>query len=319
MAYVQTTASSLPDVISQICAFAIANAGFADVGNDTFDGKTYHRISKNGIIWTFFDEYSGGKHRINFRMSYSVATGFAPTNLNGQWDWTTMSAWGFPGPFPNLYIFSQGNAVHAVLELTTGIFNHISFGNITKTDTFIGGEYCASQYYERQYYDGGILSNRYYWDDAYGSTMFSGGWHTRPYTSRLSYIRSVRAAAASPYADGTEKYDERDFAAFSYNRNDQHAVGVGVNGFADYLMRDSPNAATLRTALFPAYINIRDPVSGLYRSSGYVEGIRLVDMKYLDPGEIVMNDWQVFPFIAEEGLGVSCPVTGTWGWAYKRS
>lgn len=311
MAYTQTTASSLQDVISQLCAFAVAQAGFTNNGTATYGGKTYHRISKGGIYWTFVDSYYSSKNHILLRMSYNISDTVSPTNLNGQWDWTVMSCWGFAGPFPTLYMFSDGSAVHGVLELTNGIFNHISFGNIQKTDTFEGGEYCASQFFDRQYWDVGYNANRYYWDDHFGSTMFPGGWITRPYTSNLSYIRSVQVSGVTN-AEG-------DFAAFSNNRNNQHAIGVGVNGILDPLMRDSPNSATLRTPLFPCYVNVRDPVTGLYRSTGYVGNIRLVNMKYVDPGEIILNDWQVFPFIQEEGTGISCPVTGNWGWAYKRA
>lgn len=309
MAYSQTTASSLTDVITQIIGYAIANAGFTDEGSATYGGHTKYRMSKNGLYWTFYTDYTSGYYRIRVRMSYSISDIAAPTSANSQWDWTIMSAWIYGGPYPNLYMYSDGLTVHSCLEVTTGIFTHLSIGSITKTDTFTGGEYCAGNYYERTYNSGG--QNYFYWDDSYGSPLFSGGWHSRSHTSLLSYIRSVKPTGATN--------NEADFAAFSYHRNDQHAQGVFISGPCDYLMRDAPNTATLRTPLFPCYIFIRDQTTGLYRSSGYVEGLRLVQMEYLNPAEIILNNWQVFPLIRQEGNSIGSPVSGTWGVAYKRA
>lgn len=308
MAYSQTTASSLTDVITQIIAYAVANAGFTDEGSATYSGSTKYRMSKNGIYWTFYTDYTSGFYRIRVRMSYSISGIALPTNANGQWDNTIMSAWGYGGPYPNLYMYSDGLTVHSCLEVTNGIFTHLSVGNITKTDTFTGGEYCAGNYYERKYGSG---TTYFYWDDAYGSPLFSGGWNTRSGTSALSFVRAVKPTGATN--------NEADFAAFSYWRNDQHAQGVFMGGPCDYLMRDAPNTATLRTPLFPSYIFIRDQVTGLYRSSGYVEGMRLVQIEYLNPAEIILNDWQVFPLIRQEGDSINAPVSGTWGVAYKRA
>lgn len=306
MAYSQTTASSLTDVITQIIAYAVANAGFTDEGSATYSGSTKYRMSKNGIYWTFYTDYTSGYYRIRVRMSYSISNTEAPTSANSQWDWTIMSAWLYGGPYPNLYMYSDGLTVHSCLEVTNGIFTHLSVGNITKTDTFTGGEYCAGNYYERK-----TPSNTFYWDDSYGSPLFTGGYNTRINTSALSYIRSVPATGYT----GTEA----DFAGFGRIRNSQLANGVFMGSPFDYLMRDAPNTATLRTPLFPVYIFLLDPVTGLYRSSGYVEGMRLVQMEYLNPAEIILNNWQVFPLIRQEGDSINAPVSNVWGVAYKRA
>lgn len=309
MAYSQTTASTLDDVITQIIGYAVANAGFTDEGSVTYSGNTRYRMSKGGIYWTFYSNYTSSKYRIRVRMSYSISPTEDPTDLNSQDDWTHISAWGFGGPYPNLYMFSDGLTVHACLEVTNGIFTHLSVGSITKTDTFTGGEYCAGIHYEYQTWNG--TYNYYNWDTAYGTPLFPGGDNTRNGTTYLSYIRSVPVAGATN--------DEFDFAPFGVIKNDQSASGVFVGGICDYLMRDSPNTATLRTPLFPSYIFVRDPITLLYKSSGYVEGMRLVNMEFLNPGEIILNNWQVFPLIRQEGDGMSSPVTGTWGIAYKRA
>ena len=318
MAFQQTTASSIDDVIAQICAFAVANAGFTDQGTNSLGGR---RVSKDGIYWTFVPDYSTkGSGNINNnnllgRMSYSVAPSAHPTNGNGQRQWTAMSCYGFAGPYTNLYLFTEGTAVHAVLELTTRVFNHISFGSIIKTDTFVGGEYISANCYN---YRNAATPNIYRFDTGYGSPMFSGDGDqlgtsvpgSRNLSDCNSYIRNIIGAAT---------YYEPDFCEFGTFRNNQGVNTSGIDGVNDFLVRDSLNVATFRNSLLPMYIFLRDPANGLKRISGYIPDFRFINMAYLNAGEVTLNDWQAFPMISKEGNSQSYAVTSNYGFAYKRT
>lgn len=309
MAYSVTSASSIDDVVSQIVAFAVAQAGFTNEGVVNLTGVNRYRISKGGIYWTIRSNNFGGKQHITGRMSYSINGTSDPTNTNGQYNWTVTSLWGFPGPFPNLYLFTEGTCVHAVIELTTGVFNHFSIGVIEKSDTFTGGEYVVGSLMDNQDWDGtkNVYSNI---DSSYSSSLMSGGFNSKVSNQYHSYIRNIPTGGASN--------NESDFAPFAYSRNSQHAYGTTWNGIVQPLFDRTPNTATLRSITLPAYVQFYDFVNGLVQLGGNVPGMRIINLGYLDPGEIILNNWQVFPFVSKYGDRVSYPVTGMYGLAYKR-
>ena len=109
-----------------------------------------------------------------------------------------------------------------------------------------------------------------------------------------------------------------DFAQPGSVRNGQACSFSNYNGILERLYRDSPNNATLRTPLFPLYVFIRDPVSGLFRMSGTLPGVRFASISVVDPAEVILSDWQCFPLSQKFGNRVACPGTGKRGLAYKR-
>lgn len=313
MAFTQTTASSIEDVISQICAYAVANAGYTDCGMVTIGGNSVYSISKGSIYYSFRRDYVNPMYDILCRMSYSISGTAEPTKSNGQWDWTRTSLYGFQGPYPNLYIFTEGTCVHAVLELTTGVFTHISFGQITKTETFTGGEYISGMY---QHARSGTPT-LYNFNGPGSSPLFSGDGNTG--TSFGG--RSPTGGCIRDLAGGALNSSSADFCIIGGGNNNatgKAACGSTIGGLTEKIFQDAPNVATLRSIILPMYITLRDTVSGLKRFSGYVPNIRLVPMTYLDPGETILNDWQVFPFVAKESDGYNYPASGKWGLAYRK-
>ena len=306
----------MDDVIGAICAYAVANAGFTDAGTTVVNTVTHRRISKGGIFWTFWKDGTNftTRYRIACRMSYSIAANVEPNNSNGQYNRSFCSFYNFQGPFPNVYLCSEGTCVHCVVELTTGAFTHISIGQITKTETFVGGEYIGCMYQDyllgtpQQYSFGGASYGTLFAGDnarglGMGGAAFEGG-----------VIRDLAGKAA---------YNNyKDFPAIGGTNNfpaDYRACcGSSMFGPTTEIFRDAPNVATLRSPVFPMYMFLRDPTSGLKRMSGYIPNVRLCPMDYLDNGETILNDWQVFPMVAKESDKYSFPLSGNWGLAYRK-
>lgn len=316
MAFSQTTAATIEDVIGAICSYAIANAGFTDAGSTVVNTVTHRRISKGGIYWTFWKDGTSSltRYRIACRMSYSIAPTVEPTTLNGQYDRSFCSFYNFQGPFPNVYLFSEGSCVHCVVELTTGAFTHLSLGQITKTETFVGGEYFGGVYQEnltgspQQYSFGGTNYGSLFSGDNSRGTNYGGA--------------SFEAGAIRDLAGKAAYNDYRDFPAMGgtnlYPTDYRASNGSMLYGMTHEIFRDAPNVATLRSPILPMYIFLRDPTSGLKRMSGYIPNVRLCPMKYLDNGETILNDWQVFPLVAKESDRYSYPTSGNWGVAYRK-
>lgn len=317
MAFSQTTASTIDDVIGAICNYAIANAGFSDAGTTVVNTVTHRRISKGGIFWTFWKDGTSAatRYRIGCRMSYSVAANVEPTNLNGQFERSFCSFYNFPGPFPNVYLFSEGTCVHCVIEVTTGVFTHISIGQITKTETFVGGEYVSCMY---QDYRAGTPLRYSFGPNGSNGTLFQGdGARNTSYGSTTYGSGAIRDLA------GKSAYnDYKDFTPIGgsnqYTADLRACTGSAMRGPTSEIFRDAPNIATLRSPVFPMYIFLRDPTSGLKRMSGYVPNIRLCPMEYLDNGETILNDWQVFPMTAKESDLLYYPASGNWAFAYRK-
>lgn len=307
MAYSQTTASSSADVISQFCTFAIANAGFADAGTVTIGSRTLRRISKGGIYWHFIPFATG--NGIKAYMAYSAQSSEDAVSSAGQGYSTYCSCWAFPGPYPTLYMYAHSGCVHVAIELTNGIFNHLSFGNITKTDTFTGGEYLTGGSYQNTY---SSPAQYYSVGSSQQAAVFAGQSQGYSYSNGFGYMRAVKPAG--PYNNS------QDFAPIGASSDYAlRCAFSAVNSMLERLLRDSPNTATLRTPLFPMYVSLFDSASGLYRLSGYVPGVRVCGNKYVDPAEIVLTNWQCFPLTQKDASALICAPCGNYGLAYQRA
>lgn len=331
MPYQLTTASGPADVIAQIVAFALDN-GFSDEGTTVVSDNnftparsvTLTRIKRGSIYWTFrVDPRATStptpEYAVNCRMSYSIASGAYPTETNGQEGWSVMSLWGFPGPYPNLFLYCDGvtDAIHVALELASGIFNHMSFGMIEKTETFTGGEYITAGQLE---WKSPVAPFLYPTEDNLevatnhpflnGSNIPDSSGYTSSPGTGANYIRSILAAGAAN--------NKNDFAMCGVYKNGQSASMCGYKGMQESVLKATPNSPTLRTPLFPLYVFIRDEVSGLWRTSGLLPGMAVCSNSYVDAKEVILTDWQVFPITQRFGDRTLCPDSGKRGVAYKR-
>lgn len=322
MTFQVSTAASMADISSQIAAFAVANAGFVDNGDITVNGQQIKRLSKGGIYY-YFGPFAISRGYSVYNLVYKLGLALLPVfpfmdasvNPNGicqgQMEFGYMSGFAFAGPYPNLYLFTEGTCVHACVELTNGIFNHFSFGKITKTDTFTGGEYMTAGNYN------GANSTPLQWYPPNSSqnvtpfNSFSGGAGQ----GGSGYV--LRRPPAGAFND------QRDFAPFGgvqgyYDGTLQGARGSIAEGINDRLLRDSPNQGTLRSVMLNNYIFLYDPVSKLYRSAGYIPNMRAINMQSLDLAEVIYTDWQVFPVTQRNGSSSNAPNSVEMGIAYQR-
>ena len=307
MPFSSGVSSSLDDFLSQLVSFAVANAGFANEGAVTSSvgsgSRTVQRLLKGGVRWWF--TRSTTSTNINASMSYSAfASGAnistAPTTsvADAQSAWTHMNTWAFTGPYVGHYFFTDGTCVHAVLEVASGVFNHISFGNVSKFGTWTGGEYLTGGYYTFTTTTGGITT--------YGNA-FGINYHSRPFndesdanaiTTGRTMVRLANTAASA------------DFQGVRGVSLDSHSMFVGVaqNSGQDIgsmytrLLRDAPNETTARTPLFPGFFRRYDSASGLYRLAGTIPYAAFMKMSAdMNAKDIINTDWQVFPITMRTG------------------
>jgi len=327
---------SLKSFIDQFLSFAVLNAGFSDSGTVvmTAGGGNVdaHSITKGGVTWVFTTGQTSelvdgfGTNRLQARMCYSVpvaSSAWSRSNPVGQPEMTAFSVFnsGLTFSSPH-YFFTNGNSCHAVIEIFPNIFSHLSFGSLEKYGSYDGGEYLTSTDLGYRPY-GLYLLNRYQ-----NQMIWSEYTELHPSQDKFGYVRYSRG--------GTP--DENDFAPLGRTKNPttggnaQHAKGVinpseaysspgdGI-GYCGAMFTCSPNAANLRSPLIPIYVRLRNITSPSVRFhlAGFPEGVRLINMKELDPKSIVDNNWQVFPLSQKIGDQSVAALSGNLALAYNTS
>lgn len=314
MAFQQTTATNQDDVCAQIAAFAVANAGFTNNGTIVVSTKNIQRLSKGGTYFYFGNNNAGNggatASLVRYRMAYNLAATMPTSTTSQEFD----AYWGFytfPGPYTNLFLFTEGTVVHCAVELTNGIWTHMSFGHMTKTDATIdGGAFMTASIYA--YISGSIWQapTSYQNGNVPMWLYWANGNLNRP-SFPSGYMLHRRAVPFNDY---------RDFAEMGVVRN-----GIGcfpnaaINSAYNDLVNRTPNVGTNRSIMFTNYVALHDSVSGLQKLAGYIPGMRVLNMRNIDEKEIIYTDWQVFPFSQRNGNNVNAVNTSDWAYAYKRA
>lgn len=328
------TSLSLKSFIDQFISFAVANAGFSDAGivPMTFGAGNVeaHSVTKGGVTWVFTTAaasefvYTNGSNYMESRMCYSSpVSGSLWSNINpvGQPGITRFSVYqsGLTFSSPH-WFFTNGTACHAVLEIFPNIFSHFSFGSIKKYGSYVGGEYLTCTDTSARITNLYVFShsaNQYLWAENTGaSNSLSTG-----------YIRYSRGGSDandfSPLGNGLNSFIGGNPQNAKGIVHPGHATSVPGDGFGfcGTIFSCSPNAANLRSPLIPIYVRLRDisSVPNQYHLAGYPEGVRMVNMKELDPKAIVDNDWQIFPLAQKLGDPSVAAISGNLAMAYDTS
>ena len=331
MAFQSGTATSYTDFFTQLRTFATANAGFANEGTTTINSNTVHHLSKGGIFWSFEETVTlVTTFTFNFarmRMTYTKPTvTFDEATPTGQPRYTCFGTNASTGPFTAHTFYTEGTAVHAVLEVFPGVFQHLSFGSLTKSGAWTGGEYLTAGSYQSTV--GSILRfdqsgfNQFPFSDEWGAGHNSGTGTGFTGTC-LGFVRYQQSGS-----------NEDDFAPLSLTgaklNNQQckmsatHSTVRTDTQLLSALVINSPNQANLRTALFPMYVRLRDYTANTpaaldaYFIAGTVPGVRVCNVSELNAYEIINTDWQTFPTTQKDGDNLVAPISEIVGFAYQR-
>jgi hypothetical protein len=320
-----TTVSNRLAFLTAFINFAVANAGFTNQGSTVDGADTIYHISKGSIYWNFMvsDHTQTVVHysiysRMSFAKVITAANMKAATSTFGQRVPTRMSTYQSTGPYVKYFLYTDGDAVHCVLQLYTGVYTHISFGNVTKFGTWTGGEYLTAQ--DSSYWWAGGYN--YDWDYVRNCILFDGGINN--YESGGNYpVGYVRHIVGSVQNDAT------DFARIGDRITDEQRCrmttgepsGANDNGFIYTLVQTcGPINFNARAPIFPVYVRIYEYATARWILSGYISGARSLNIEHLAGETIVENDWIVFPITQKEGGDIAlCPLSEYWGVAYKRT
>lgn len=338
MAYQTGVSSSKEDLLNAVFTFA-QDHGFTVGPSQTLTSSalegsvniqvTYNITSlvKGGVYFLFAipnpevttNLYSSGFIYMN------TATGWDGSNFTGiDAYWTRGDR--FEGPHVGYHLFCDGLTVAVAVEVVTNVFCHFMFGSITKNGSWAGGEFVAAMSWSRYSSHANYIGLNT--TVAYISTHF--GFLQTSYTASrgTSGSNGLRSFAGGHVR--TPMFGP--VAQFNANRSAAHSMlfegGTVGSASVPYsfrmLVRSSPNSFNGRSVLLPVQFF---QSSGMATSAvpasphlqlGYLGNVAHVNVRDLQPKEVVNGDWMVFPVCEKNGSGAPYPNTFDYGYAFKK-
>ncbi len=290
MAYQLTNATSVEDLINKIATFAVA-AGWTQRRNDLAGSNRTLTLQKSGDNIHLYNTDTSTL-RVNGSVGYDAGlAGNAQPNQALSRAACNVGT----GPFPNVFLFandSPAEHVFAVVEVASGLFRHIVFGELQKFGTYTGGTF-----FDANAFDTGAWANNM--DDSRHHRLFDNG---TGYSGDGATGGGVRCDV-----DGNTNH----FAPF--RRLGDFATPCASGGFWDASPQDngdrgdrnrefyskSINSIGGTTPLMPVTIRVeRD--SNYWSEIGHVPAIRFVNMSRFsaaDEFSIGGDTWKVFPWL----------------------
>jgi hypothetical protein len=319
-----TPAATLDDLLQDLVDWAVANAGFTDEGNTSPpSGRTttyMYRLSKGGMYWYFMGDLDtvGGADDgyIEFKMMTVLPTAGTYNNTSyGPQYITRAQLWrNTVGPYSAYNFFTDGNCVHVVVEVSPNVFSHFSFGKVTQFGTWTGGEYTTA-WYSTSYTVSGDIGYNF----QYGNVPFEGGNNSA--SSYCGYVYNPVGAYG----------DYRDFAQLGSNVVYSQAARFMTVGNLDNVSTTynqvlsgplfwcGANSINQRAPMIPQYLFVYNATFAKLIIAGYADHVKLLNMEFITPKDIVETDWEVFPLIQKFGDKTVAPITENLALAYRRA
>lgn len=331
----KSTITDIDEFLTDLVAFAVANAGFTDESTVTISSDTLYRISKTtASIKTYWGmrfenvtstTYSNDGVSARMMLALPTAANFATVNV-GQRYTTRMGTFNVAPTYTGYSFFTDGDSVFAVLEVTSGVFAHFAFGDIAKVGTWDGGAYLMGNSFQivgstwRDIIEGSNNSS----PTVFGSRAILGNTNA----GGANYIRFNTGGA-----DNTDftKFGGRDHASdgalvgasgtMPPNYNTVRSAGdtsSAVNDIWNRIQLNAPSEATFRSPLLPIFISRQTTGDlGNFNMLGHVPNITTVNVSLLQPKDLINTDWRVFPMSSKTLDDTVATKSDIWGIAYK--
>lgn len=316
MAYLQTSASNVSDVLDIIASFA-SGLGWTVVRNNVIPSDSNRQLltlSRAGADYAHFFSStplpSTSIHTMRSIGVDAVGTWSAQPERSGTSETNLLS----PGPYPNLWLFGESGPspyIHCVVEHTAGRYRHFGIGELIKIGSWTGGSYS----YGTSWVQGAVTADAGHSSHA---VPFSEQRSTTP--NSIGYLRCDDTdAPANVYAGIDNRY-------VAYNAGSPRRVatgfcggnmgyvnhGLGLEGFA--FSNYNQRAHLLHLQHFVSV------AGSFWRPIGEPPAVRACNIAPFTPGEeftIGSDIWKVFPLV-RKGVTSGLESSGNQALAYKK-
>lgn len=149
MAYRQlTNVNNIADLVNNIVTFASEN-GWTVRRNSVVSGLREATIHIPGVSDNVH-VYNSSLLELSMRLSVGYDAGLPPGGQPNVSPYESRTD--LVGPFPNVYLFANGTAVHVAVQIANAIeFRHLCFGLISKAGGYTGGTYADGSWRNPNY------------------------------------------------------------------------------------------------------------------------------------------------------------------------
>lgn len=312
MAYQQTTATSVEDLINKVATFA-ASLGWT-IDRNTI-ASTNRTVSMSRAGSDYVHLFNTDTTNVRLRASTGINTGVAIASQPGV-SAAEAVANGTAGPFATVFMFGDTTPspyIHVVYDTGGALFRHFHFGLVTKIGTWTGGTF-----FDAMNISGGSGQNDTP-TSAFHHVSFSSGDvnngteggvridfdgntnYFAPITTEANFTSRVVHGGVTGLASGTS--EGRDLAGFYLS---------SVNSWS--------GVTPLRQIKLRA-----ERGSGFWSEIGYVPGIRMVNIARWATGDefsIGPDTWKVFPWWRQgtrPAGNTTDAYSGNYGFAYLKT
>lgn len=301
MAYSEVSVSSPDDVISKIATFATANGWTVDRNTLSGSNRTL-TIRKGGSDYIHIYNTDATNVRVRASVGYSAADApSAQPNVSAEKKITLGS-----GPYTKLFLMGNDSPaphIHAIIEMTGGVYRMISVGLLDKLGAWTGGTYVDGTEWSTS------ASLRYYWNNSTNSALFdcrniATSWGSVrcdiPLDGRANAWAELKYNAAYRAVTGL-------FGGLENSVNDSSATGNIGNGYltTQFYNRNNPpfsGQPSLGNIVVDVY-----RVGGMFSTIGSYPNVRYLNIGRYSPGQEITvgsETWKVFP-MARKAVGTS--------------
>jgi hypothetical protein len=294
MAYSEQTASSPDDIINKIAVFAVANGWTAE--RNTLAGANRTLTLRYATTTDYIHVYNTDTSNILILGSVTYNGATTPI-LQTQRSAPATANIGV-GPYTKIYMFASATPsphIHCVIEMTGGIFRHLSFGLVDKLGTWTGGTYVDATYWNTTV--GPSVPQSY---NTWNSPLFDSNSPNYSYASH-NFAGSMRCdipldSRVNAWAHLTSVAPYRAYTGlFGGTSNSSSSTGNGYLS-TQFLNRNEPPFSGQVTLGAIAIEILR--VGGLYSIAGTFPNVRFLSMLRFNPGQEVTvgsDVWKIFP------------------------
>lgn len=303
MAYSTGISSSISDLVTAVISFATSN-GWTSGSSWTSGSYSLVTISKNSVHFVF--QYKSDELFINTAKGVT-GSGLATAQTNA----VSLNCEVRPitGPHVGYHLFTDGVALHVAVEVATNSFTHFSFGEVTKTGTFAGGQFVTVQYAPPSATTAGqldILAGQVSWpfaSNVVGTVQGNGVTFLSHMRMDVLGTNRVHVFSGTITPDAANTCWSLTWASTCGRR----------------LIEKSPNVFNGRSVIIPhTIICSTSGVTSPYYQVGSIPNAGVLNIENIAPKDLVNTDWMVFP-IGVKGTTATTNINSrNFGVAYKK-
>ena len=293
MAYQQTTATSVEDLINKVATFA-AGLGWTVERNTIASGN--RTVSLKRATSDYLHIFNTDTTNVRLRASTGINTGLAVSAQPGVSTAEAVANCN-AGPFATVFFFGDTTPapyIHCVFDTGSAVFRHFSLGEVQKIGSWTGGTYFdAMNVSTSSSFNANPTVTQHHVMFGMGSSNGTEGAVRCDVDGNTSYF--------APIADASNFTTPVVFCGGTGGSS----TSLGASGGASFETRDpegfhfaSVNSWSGITPLRPIKMRV-ERTGGFMSEIGYVPGIRRVNISRWAVGDefsIGPDTWKVFPW-----------------------